>query len=51
MSEDTVQNCLIYACNVSCLFLCRSLLVEPVLVAAETGVNLPGDYLGNINSH
>lgn len=26
MSEDTVQNCLIYACNVSCLFWCRVIL-------------------------
>lgn len=51
MSEDTVQNCLIYACNVSCLFYCRSFSVEPTMVAAESGVNLPGDYLGNINSH
>lgn len=40
MSEDTVQNCLIYACNVSCLFRCRSFSVEPTTVAAESGVNL-----------
>lgn len=51
MSEDTVQNCLIYACNVSCLFRCRSFSAEPPTVAGESGVNLLGDYLGNINSH
>lgn len=50
MSEDTVQNCLIYARNVSCLFWCPSFSVEAMTVAAEFGVNLPGDYLRNINS-
>lgn len=44
MSEDTLQNCLIYACNVSCLFRCRSVSTEPPTVAAESG----GEFAGRL---
>jgi len=43
MTEDTVQNCLVYGGNVSCLFRCRSRSRRDR--GSRSEVNLPGDYL------
>lgn len=43
MTEDTVQNCLVYGGNVSCLFRCRSRRRRDR--GSRSEVNLPGDYL------
>lgn len=44
MTEDTVQNCLIYGGNVSCLFQCRSCRRRPDC-GSRSEVNLLSDYL------
>lgn len=44
MTEDTVQNCLIYGGNVSCLFQCRSCRRRPDC-GSSSEVNLLSDYL------
>lgn len=43
MTEDTVQNCLVYGGNVSCLFRCRSRRRRDR--GSRSEVNLLGDYL------
>lgn len=44
MTEDTVQNCLIYGGNVSCLFRCRFHWRRPDC-GSRSEVNLLSDYL------
>lgn len=44
MTEDTVQNCLIYGGNVSCLFRCRS-CQRRADCGSRSEVNLLSDYL------